>query len=133
MIYGVYMKRPSWEFSVYPLLSGVSQSPVSVLGRREGRATPNDGWDSLGVLEILTGWTGLGGVSKSSSFLGDPPPDPRFSRFARRAVTGRAYHCSALEILTGWTGLGGVSKSSSFLGDPPPDPRFLASLARCHW
>jgi hypothetical protein len=31
-----------------------------------------------------------GPVSESSYFLGDPPPRPPFSRFARHAVTGRA-------------------------------------------
>jgi hypothetical protein len=49
-----------------------------------------------------------GPVSKSSYFLGDPPPDPRFL-----ASLG------ALQIGT---------LSSFFLGDPPPNPRFPAPL-----
>jgi hypothetical protein len=37
---------------------------------------------------------------------GRSSPRPPFSRFARRAVTGKLEldHCSVLEILTGWTG-----------------------------
>jgi hypothetical protein len=66
------------------------------------------------VLEILTGWTGLGGVSKSSSFLGDPPPDPRFLASLGELSLVELDHCSVLEIPTGWTGTGSVSKSSSF-------------------
>jgi hypothetical protein len=62
-------------------------------------------------------------VSKSSYFLGDPPPDPRF--LASLGVL-------SLVELAWFSFLGGqggpVSKSSYFLGEPPPDPRLLASL-----
>jgi hypothetical protein len=37
----------------------------------------------------------------SSGILGDPPPEPPFSRFARHAVTGELDHCSVVDLLTG--------------------------------
>jgi hypothetical protein len=133
--------------------------------------------DHCSVHEILTGWTyklpltarrakrensGLGhpgpkdllvshrtSVSKSSYFLGDPPPDPRLLASLGSLSLVELDHCSVLEVLTGWTynlpltacrakrengGLGHpgpkdllVSHRTSW-GILPHTPRFLASL-----
>jgi hypothetical protein len=86
--------------------------------------------DHCSLLEILTGGTGpkepatmsswykfpvtarrakrenggLGPVSKSSYFLGDPPPDPRFLASLGALSLVELDNCSVLEILTGATG-----------------------------
>jgi hypothetical protein len=67
---------------------------------------------------------------KSSYFLGDPPPDPRFLASLGALSLVDLDHCSVVDLLTGRTGPKDllIIKSSYFLGDPPPDPRFLASL-----
>ena len=49
--------------------------------------------DPLGSLRSGLQSRSKGPVRKSSYFLGDPPPDPRSSRFARRAVVVELYHC----------------------------------------
>jgi hypothetical protein len=60
---------------------------------------------SLGPLSLvllhhcqpILSW-GTNEASKLWCFLGDPTPDPRFSRFARRGVTGTAPSLSRLNI-----------------------------------
>jgi len=67
--------------------------------------------------------------SKSSHFLGDPPPDPRFLASLDTLSPVEPDHCSVIDLLNRVDRPEGpASKSSLLLGDPPPDPRFLASL-----
>jgi hypothetical protein len=45
-----------------------------------------------------------GHVSKSSYFLGDPPPDPRFLASLGALSLVELDHCSVVDVLTGWIG-----------------------------
>jgi hypothetical protein len=59
------------------------------------------------------------------TFLGDPPPDPRFLASLGALLAGRA---PSLPRSSARAERDLGVRLSDFLGDPPPDPRFLASL-----
>ena len=65
-----------------------------MITRSEGRGV------CVGVFFELA-YRSEGSVSKSSHFLGDPPPDPRF--LASLAALSLLDPCCILEILTGWS------------------------------